>query len=242
VKQSDSIKELATALSAFQGEIHDVEKDAKGNFSRYATLSAVLAVARPALARHGLSVAQFPNSVDGTPGLMTMLMHSSGEYILVDASLLIEKPTMQGLGSALSYQRRYSLSAVLGITQVDDDGHAANVPVREETAPAAPPRPAVKAALPTPSPAAAIAPPPALAPEGSYPSDSLIAMARKLKVRRADLENLIAARYEHVESHKDLSHAQVKTLLSDLVKAFPEAAPTPSSNTTGVASGISSGK
>lgn len=241
MKQSDSIKELATALSAFQGEIHDVEKDAKGTFSRYATLSAVLAVARPALARHGLSVAQFPSSVDGTPGLMTVLMHSSGEYILVDASLLIGKPTMQGLGSALSYQRRYSLSAVLGITQVDDDGHAANVPVREETAPAAPPRPAVKAALPTPSPAAAIAPPPALA-EESYPSDSLIAVARKLKVRKADMENLIALRYSHIESHKDLSHAQVKTLLSDLVKAFPEAAPTPSSNTTGVASGISRGK
>lgn len=79
IRQSEKIDELAKALSDLHGEIHDVEKDAKGNFSAYASLGAVLSVVRPLLAKHGLANTQFPTTIDGKPGLTTTIMHASGQ-------------------------------------------------------------------------------------------------------------------------------------------------------------------
>src|SRR4051794_39738370 len=125
--QSISITELAKALGKFQAEVEHVTKDSTNPFfkSKYASLENVISTVRPHLAKHGLSFAQFPDE----DGLTTTLMHSSGNWIAAHAKLVIKDMTPQGHGSAITYLRRYALSAVLGIaTEEDDDGNEASKP------------------------------------------------------------------------------------------------------------------
>ena len=134
MEKSESIKELATALSRFQGEAQDAIKDKKGDKSSYADLGQILNLVRPALAKHGLAVTQLPCecSDPGSIAVDTMLMHSSGEWISNSFSMPINRIVRkadnkditnapQASGSVITYARRYALAAVLGITQEDDD-------------------------------------------------------------------------------------------------------------------------
>ena len=127
MNRSDSIKELATALAKAQAEIENASKTSKNDHfkSRYADLAEVLNTVRPVLAKNSLSFAQFP-SLDGVvASVETILMHSSGEWISGVASAPLSKQDAQGVGSATTYLRRYSLAALAGIAQEDDDGNGA---------------------------------------------------------------------------------------------------------------------
>jgi hypothetical protein len=127
--QSDSIKELVTALSKVQGELTYAKKDSANPFfkSTYADLESVWGACRSLLAANGLSVIQMPgNFFEGRMWLITRLCHNSGEWIEQEMSVPVQKMDVQGCGSALSYMRRYSLSAFIGIVQSDDDGNAAS--------------------------------------------------------------------------------------------------------------------
>jgi hypothetical protein len=119
---------LAKALVAAQAEMPAVPRDGTNPHfkNRYATLDGLLAKVRPVLNKHGLAVAQFPSqSDDGSPTLVTLLLHESGERIEYEAPLLLTKQDAQGQGSAITYMRRYALAAMLGISdQDDDDGNA----------------------------------------------------------------------------------------------------------------------
>ena len=130
MNKSESIKELATALAAAQAEIENASKNASNPHfrSRYADLAEVLNTARPVLAKHGLSVAQFPSLEDGIVSLETIMMHASGEWISGIASAPIAKVDAQGVGSATTYLRRYSLAALVGIAQEDEDANGAARP------------------------------------------------------------------------------------------------------------------
>ena len=128
--QSDSIKELATALSKVQGELTYAKKDSANPFfkSRYADLESVWDACRGLLAKNGLSVIQMPgNYFEGRMWLVTKLCHTSGEWIEQEMSVPVQKPDAQGCGSAISYMRRYALAAFVGVVQADDDGNAAVV-------------------------------------------------------------------------------------------------------------------
>lgn len=123
MNKSESIKELATALCAFQSEVEKIKKTATNPFfkSKYATLSDILDVIREPLAQNGLSFVQFPA---GKYGLETMLMHSSGEWISQGYIMKPVKTDPQGAGSVITYQRRYALGAILGLNiDVDDDSN-----------------------------------------------------------------------------------------------------------------------
>lgn len=127
--QSDSIKELATALSKVQGELTYAKKDSANPFfkSRYADLESVWDACRGLLAKNGLSVIQMPgNYFEGRMWLVTRLCHESGEWIEQEMSVPVQKPDAQGAGSALTYMRRYALAAFVGVVQADDDGNAAS--------------------------------------------------------------------------------------------------------------------
>ena len=124
MNKSESIKELSVALSKFQGEITNPANTAVNPFfkSKYAPLNDVLNTIRPILSKHGLSVIQSPSSEGETISITTMLIHDSGEWIeTLPLNLKMDKVTAQGAGSAITYARRYSLSAVLGISSEDDD-------------------------------------------------------------------------------------------------------------------------
>ena len=128
MNQSESIANLAKALSIVQGKLSHAKKDSENPFfkSKYADLESVWDACRDLLAGNGLSVMQFPGEfIDGTMSMTTILAHSSGEWIGQEMSLPVSKPDAQGSGSALTYMRRYALAAVIGVVQADDDANAA---------------------------------------------------------------------------------------------------------------------
>lgn len=137
MNKSDSIKELATALCKAQTEIITVSTDSTNPFfkSNYASLPAILNAIRKPLADNGLSFVQTSDAIDGKCFIETVLMHNSGEWISGSYPVNPVKNDPQGLGSATSYARRYSLTAMLGIAQADDDGQAASGPVKTQTDP-----------------------------------------------------------------------------------------------------------
>lgn len=126
MNKSESIKELATALAQFQGEVQDPAKNSDNPFfkSKYVELDGLLKATRPVTAKFGLSVIQWPSS----QGLHTLITHKSGEWIELDPlPLNPTKNDPQGVGSAITYARRYSLSAALGVAwDDDDDGNGAS--------------------------------------------------------------------------------------------------------------------
>lgn len=122
-----TIGKLAEALSKAQGEMASAVKDSTNPHFKnsYADITSVIEAIREPLSKHGLAYMQIPSKTDGGMILITKLMHTSGEWISGDIPLLITKNDMQGLGSSLTYARRYALSAMFGIGQEDDDGNSA---------------------------------------------------------------------------------------------------------------------
>lgn len=130
MNMSEQINDLATALALAQVEMENASKNAANPHykSKYADLAEVLNTVRPVFAKHGLSVTQFPSYADGLVSVRTVLMHKSGQWMAGDASAPASKLDAQGVGSAITYLRRYSLAAVAGVAQEDDDGNAAVKP------------------------------------------------------------------------------------------------------------------
>ena len=93
--------------------------------SKYADLAAVMDACLPALNRHGIAVVQPFVSSDFGNAVKTVLIHESGETLECAVPLIVGKNDMQGLGSAITYARRYGLMAMAGIAPEDDDGNAA---------------------------------------------------------------------------------------------------------------------
>lgn len=128
MKKSESIIELAKALAKFQSEIKDPSKSGKANYGKYVTLDELLESIRPVLSQNGLSFLQFPGGDGQLITITTVLLHSSGEWIESEPfTLKSQKVDPQGAGSAVTYGRRYSLSAILGVAwDTDDDGQASS--------------------------------------------------------------------------------------------------------------------
>lgn len=134
--QSEQIGELAKALAEAQGKFTFALKDQKApTFNKagqkvgerpYANLQSVIDAIKPHLTAHGLAVVQATMPNAGGISLRTTLMHSSGQWIAGQIDLPIDRMGgIQGMGSALTYARRYALSAMVGIaSDEDDDGEA----------------------------------------------------------------------------------------------------------------------
>jgi hypothetical protein len=124
--KSDTIDALAAALVEALGEMSEVSKTRTANAGSYsysyADLADALGMARPILASHGLAVTQAAESTHDEVIIWTTIVHRSGQYVTYAPTRLPAGKTAQNTGSAVTYSRRYSLMAVLGLATEDDDG------------------------------------------------------------------------------------------------------------------------
>lgn len=126
--KSDSIAKIAPALLAAQKEMGNAKKEAKNPFfkSVYADLNSVREAVTPALHTHRVSLLQPMVHVEGRNFIETMLLHESGEFVSSLTEVICkEERNPQALGSAISYARRYGLSAMLSVGAEDNDGEGA---------------------------------------------------------------------------------------------------------------------
>jgi hypothetical protein len=131
---SAELDKLATAMAAAQAEMSVAVADSTNPHfkSRYADLGAIWGACREVLSKHGLSVIQCPGGEGSTAVLTSYLLHTSGQFIRTTAGVAV-KDGAQPYGSALTYLRRYSLAALVGIVaEEDDDGERAQQPHRQQ--------------------------------------------------------------------------------------------------------------
>lgn len=134
MNRSETIGNLALALVKAQAKMPTVLFDAKNPFLKYkyATLGAVVSASKPILAEFGLAITQFPISQEGRIGVTSVLVHESGEYIEHTISLVPETnkgmSLAQAAGVIITYLRRYSWAAILGM-YADEDGDGENAAV-----------------------------------------------------------------------------------------------------------------
>lgn len=128
MQSSETIKDLASALAKAQAAMGGARKD-KNNpafRSKYADLSSVAEAIDSAIEPHGLSYIQASHDRENAAAIETIILHASGQWLSCGVvSVPVTKHDAHGFGSALTYARRYSLSAAFGVVPEDDDGNAA---------------------------------------------------------------------------------------------------------------------
>jgi len=119
IKKSEQIGQLIQALSLAQCDFKAIPKKAVNPYfnSKYAPLDLVIEATKEGLKKNGLAVVALPYAET----LTTILSHKSGEWIAAETPLLADKKGPQGQGSAITYARRYALSAILNVASEDDD-------------------------------------------------------------------------------------------------------------------------
>jgi hypothetical protein len=138
VLKSESIAALAKAIALSQLHVENAMKSSTNPHfkSKYADLAEILNTVRPVFSANGIAIVQTPTFESGVASVETMLCHESGEFISSVCSSPVSKQDAQGIGSAITYLRRYSLAAMCGIAQEDDDGqHAVQEPQTQRQAP-----------------------------------------------------------------------------------------------------------
>lgn len=146
---SESIKNLASAQVKVQQEIEDMAHDSKGYGYNYTSYDALVKYLRPLLTKHGISFVQMPVGSSSEIGVETLYMHTSGEWIRSGMMTPIADSKgmniYQSVGSAITYFRRYSLSAFVGIaSDADNDVKSIEVDAKPINKPAAKPKKVVK--------------------------------------------------------------------------------------------------
>jgi len=180
---------FAKAFITAQGTIEAIKKDNEnGGFkgSKYADLATVVAAIVPAMNKAGIAVLQSPAFDGEMVTITTTLLHESGATVTSDLRLRPSKIDPQGIGSAITYGRRYSLLAVAGVAPEDDDGNAASGP------PANNQKPAPKA------------------PEGSPAAVSAAKMAIGLCDSPEALEGWLTANGDAIRQYCDSDRAQIR--------------------------------
>ena len=127
MKSSETLSKLAPALVKAQAAMAGATKSAANPFfkSKYANLEEVIRVVKEPFAANGLCFVQNPVSGEGTAGVETIILHESGEFISNEFLLKCSKADPQGMGSAITYARRYGLQSACGVPSEEDDGESA---------------------------------------------------------------------------------------------------------------------
>lgn len=197
--ESESTVAISAALVACQGALRPALKDSNNPAfkTRYADLASVMEAIREPMLENGLAIQhqQLPGEA-GRLILRTVLRHKSGEFLASVAIVPLSKQDAQGMGSALTYARRYGVAAMLGVVQDDDDGNAASSPAaRHEPAKVEPPA----------APAAT-----------KSQIDAIGEALRETGMKQADAQKLMAARYGGKTGRAQLTQAEAADLLQYL--------------------------
>lgn len=128
VRRSATIAAIADAMAKAQAKIKGASKDKTNPHYKndYADLASVWDACRAALSENGIAVLQPPTAIGPKVTVTTMLVHKSGEWIEADLEMTAQQNTPQGIGSCITYARRYGLAAMVGVAPEDDDGNAAS--------------------------------------------------------------------------------------------------------------------
>jgi hypothetical protein len=133
--RSEQINELAGALTKAQRTMTGAKKDSLNpHFGKsYADLASVWDACREPLTLNGLSIVQSPRLVSAGENawiveVETTLLHTSGQFMTDTMAVPVARPDAQGVGSATTYARRYSLAAFVGVAPEDDDANEASRP------------------------------------------------------------------------------------------------------------------
>lgn len=127
IETSDQIDKLMGSLAKAQTKIEHATKDSTnpGFKSKFASLASVFEACRTPLAENGIAIVQAPFNAGGDIGVATILGHESGQWMKCALAVKPVKFDAQGAGSVITYLRRYTLSAMVGVAPHDDDGEAA---------------------------------------------------------------------------------------------------------------------
>jgi hypothetical protein len=146
MKYSTQLNEIGLSMSKVQGSIKSAKKDCNNLFfkAKYADLASVWEACRDQLASHGISIIQGSSDNDGKITVVTLLLHSSGQWIESTLSMPMMTPDMpakkgyngqmhdavpsrlmnaQEIGSVITYFRRYSIASMVGVCPEDEDAN-----------------------------------------------------------------------------------------------------------------------
>lgn len=128
MKTSNEVGNIFAAQIAMQSELQDIGKDSKGYGYNYTSFESLTRYLRPLLTKHGLGFIQTSTNVEDRIGVCTRLIHKSGEWVedtfTVPLVGLAKMNDYQVAGSAITYLKRYGLSAIVGIASDEDaDAH-----------------------------------------------------------------------------------------------------------------------
>ena len=129
VNMTTPCNNLLDALSKMQGVLDNAKKESENPFykSKYADLATCLHTAKKPLSENGLAVSQHCTFDGNSVQCVTVLGHSSGQMMVSTLAVPVTKKDPQGIGMAVTYARRYALSAIIGLAQADDDAESAVV-------------------------------------------------------------------------------------------------------------------
>ena len=127
MKRSEDVKDIVAALAAAQLKIGLAKKTSANPHykSKYADLAEIWDTCHVALNEQGICIVQTPDVKEGSVTVETAIVHSSGQWMCCDIVIPIGKPDAHGIGSAITYGRRYGLASLVGVCPEDDDGQAA---------------------------------------------------------------------------------------------------------------------
>lgn len=130
IEHSAEIGKIAEALAGAQKRITRAAKDAENPHYKaaYTTLGAAIDACRVPLADANIAVIQSPYNARGNFGVVTMLIHASGQWLRCRSDVKPVRSDVQGMGSIISYLRRYQLMAMAGVASEDDDGESVKAP------------------------------------------------------------------------------------------------------------------
>ncbi len=204
--KSEAINELATALAKAQGELKSALKDSSNPFfhSNYADLASVWDACRKPLSENGLSIIQTLDKTETGTMLETTLLHASGQFITSTLKITPKDETSQAIGSAITYARRYALSAMVGVcADEDDDGEAAMGRTKVKPAAQQPAKPA-----------------PAVSPTTKEVKTPPVPKESQIKVSKT-LPTPDKIKPETIKEINDLAHSMIpdnKTIIQDTQK------------------------